>query len=201
MADTTATPTAKSIKGTRTEKLLAASYVAESTAYTRYTFYAQQADKEGYYPIGQIFRETADNELHHGKVFFKFLEGGKVPVAADIDAGVIGDTATNLEIAAAEEESEGVDFYRNAAKVAREEGFDTIAERFESIADVEERHRRRFLAYLKQVKDGTVWHRDHPIKWQCLVCGFVFEGVEPPKVCPGCAHPYQHYIALDMDEL
>lgn len=198
MADTTNT---KSIKGTQTEKLLALAYVAESTAYTRYTFYAQQAEKESYYPVAQIFNDTAANELHHGKVFFKLLEGGTVNVSTDIDAGVIADTASNLACAAEEERVEGVELYRHAAEVAREEGFDEIATHFETIADVEERHRRRFLAYLKQVKDGTVWHRDHPIKWQCLVCGYVFEGVEPPKVCPGCSHPYQHYIALDMDEL
>ena len=67
--------TKKSIKGTQTEKNLVTAYAAESMAYSRYTYYAKQADKENYYPIGEIFRETADNELHHGKVFFKFLEG------------------------------------------------------------------------------------------------------------------------------
>ena len=74
----------KSIKGTQTEKNLVIAYLAESSAYTRYTFYAQQADKENYYPIGEIFRQTAANELHHAKIYFKFLEGGsvEVPVSA-----------------------------------------------------------------------------------------------------------------------
>lgn len=192
---------AKSIKGTQTEKNLVTAYLAESTAYTRYTFYAQQADKEGYYPIGQIFRETADNEIHHGKVFFKFLEGGKVAVDVNPDAGVIGDTASNLATAISEEEAEGVEFYTAAAKTAKEEGFDVIAERFAAIATVELRHRDRFKWYLDQVKAGTVWKRDTPIKWQCLVCGYIYEGTTPPMVCPGCAHPYQHYIALDYDEI
>lgn len=191
----------KSIKGTQTEKNLVTAYMAESSAYTRYTYYAQQADKEMYFPIGEIFRNTAANELHHSKVFFKFLEGGSVTVPLAVDAGVIGDTASNLATAANEEMVEGVELYTNAAKVAKEEGFDEIAERFASIATVEARHRARFEAYLKQVQDGTVWKRDTPIKWQCLVCGYIFEGTEPPTVCPGCAHPYQHYIALDMDEM
>ena len=91
--------------------------------------------------------------------------------------------------------------YTNAAKVADKEGFPEIAEHFRAIAEIETRHKARFEAYLKQVKDGTVWKRDHKIKWQCLVCGYVFEGKEPPKVCPARDHPYQHYIALDMDEL
>lgn len=191
----------KSIRGTETEKNLVIAYMAESSAYTRYTYYAQQADKENYFPIGQIFRQTADNELHHSKVFFKFLEGGSLDVTLGVDAGVIADTAANLETAAKEEMAEGVELYTNAAAVAEKEGFSEIAERFRSIAEVEQRHHDRFKTYLKQVKEGTVWKRDHDIKWQCLVCGYIFEGKEPPKVCPGCNHPYQHYIALDMDEL
>lgn len=189
--------TTKSIKGTRTEKNLVTAYAAESMAYTRYTYYAQQADKENYFPIGVIFRETADNELHHGKVFFKLLEGGNVEVPLGIDAGVIGDTASNLATAMKEEEMEGVELYTNAAKVAEEEGFPEIASHFRAIAEVEDHHKRRFARYLKQVKDGTVWKRDHAIKWKCLVCGYIFEGTEPPAVCPGCDHPREHYMAMD----
>lgn len=189
----------KSIKGTQTEKNLVSAYMSESSAYTRYTFYAQKADKENYFPIGQIFRETADNEIHHGKVFFKFLEGGSVPVEMPVDAGVIGDTATNLAIAAHEEMVEGVEQYTNAAKVADEEGFPEIADHFRAIATVENHHRLRFEKLLKQVQDGTVWKRDKPITWQCLVCGYEFVGTEPPTVCPGCDHPQCHYMAMDLD--
>lgn len=188
----------KDIRGTRTEKCLVAAYVSESTAYSRYTYYAQQADKEQYFPIGEIFRETAANELHHGKVFFKMLQGGKVDVALNIDAGIIGTTSQNLEIASAEELAEGVEQYKNAAKVADEEGFSEIAEHFRAIASVEESHRRRFDRYLKQVKEGTVWKREKPVKWRCLVCGYIYEGIPPPQKCPGCDHPYQHYMAMDV---
>lgn len=190
--------TAKDIRGTETEKRVVSAYMAESSAYTRYNFYAQQADKEGYFPIGQVFRETADNEMRHAKVFFKMLQGGSVNVDMDVDSGIIGDTATNLAIAAEEERAEGVEAYTAAAKIAREEGFAEIADHFEAIAAIEETHRRRYEIYLKQVKDGTVWKREHPIKWRCLVCGYIFEGTEPPQTCPACDHPYQHYMALDI---
>lgn len=192
--------TKKSIKGTKTEKNLVIAYMAESAAYTRYTFYASQANKEGYFPIERIFTETAANEMRHGKVFFKFLEGGNLNVPVDVDAGVIGDTASNLETAAHEELVEGVELYTNAAKVADEEGFTEIAEHFRAIAEIEDHHRRRFERYLKQVKEGTVWKRDKPVTWQCLVCGYEYVGTEPPKVCPACDHPYQHYRALDEED-
>ena len=192
----------KSIVGTRTEQNLVYAYIGESMAYSRYIFYAAQAEKEDYYPISEIFKETAANELRHAKVYFKFLEGGKVDAGAvKIDAGVIGDTASNLATAAAEELAEGVEQYKNAAAVAREEGFDEIADHFEAIASIEMHHRERFMLLLKQVQDGTVWKRDHEIEWKCLVCGYIFKGTEPPQKCPGCDHPYQHYMAMDIDEL
>lgn len=191
----------KDIRGTRTEANVLSAYIAESAAYSRYIFYAKQADKENYFPIGQIFRETADNELHHAKVYFKFLQGGQVTVPVTADSGVIGTTAENLLTALNEEKTEGVEQYLAYAKTAQEEGFQEIADHFTAIADIERRHQARFTWYLEQVKAGTVWKRDQPIKWQCLVCGYVYEGTTPPDVCPACDHPYQHYIALDYDEI
>ena len=189
------------IKGTRTERNFVDAYMSESAAYSRYTYYASQADKEEYFPIGEAFRETAANELRHGKTFFKYLKGGKVTSTLDVDAGAIGDTASNLKTAAEEELHEGVKQYTEAAKVADEEGFAEIAGHFRAITEIEATHRRRFLAYLKQVKDGTVWKRKKPVMWKCLVCGYMHKGTEPPKECPACDHPYQHYMALDMEKM
>lgn len=191
----------KNIKGTQTEKNLVVSYLAESSAYTRYNFYAQQADKENYFPVGEIFRATANNEMRHGKIFFKYLQGGSVDVTMGADAGIIGDTATNLEIAANEEIKEGSQMYQAFAKVADEEGFAEIAAHFRAIAEIEQRHHNRFMTLLDMVQKGTLWTREKPIKWQCLVCGYVYEGTTPPKVCPACDHPYQHYMPMDIDAI
>ena len=191
--------TKKSINGTKTEKCLIDAYVSESEAYTRYTYYSAQATKESYFPIARIFDETAANELRHSKVFFKYLEGGEVDIKLTVSAGTIGDTASNLEQAARSEHIEGVEQYETSAKIAQEEGFDEIASHFKAIAEIEKRHERRFKHFLKQVKDGTVWKREKPIKWQCLVCGYVYEGKEPPVECPACDHPREHYMALDYD--
>ena len=189
----------KSIKGTRTEQNLVNAYVAESTAYTRYTNYAQQAEKEKYFPVQKIFEETAANELHHGKIFLKMFEGGTLPCKVEVDVVKVLDTASNLELSIKEEREEGLDEYLASAKVAEEEGFPEIAEHFRSIAAIEKHHMERFERYLKRVQDGTLWKREKPIKWQCLVCGYIFEGTEPPMTCPACDHPYQHYMPLDME--
>lgn len=184
----------KSLVGTRTETNLAAAYVAESCAYTRYTFFAQAAQKEKYIQYANIFNETAANELHHAKIFLRYLsEANATTPPMGVDAGVIGATVDNLKVAAHEEEVEGVEMYTNAAKVADEEGFSEIAARFRAIASVESHHRERFLTMEQRIEDGTVWKSDKPVVWQCLVCGYIMEGTEPPAKCPACYHPYQYF--------
>ena len=71
-----------SIKGTRTEKNLLASFAGESQARGRYTYFASVAKKEGYEQIAAIFLETAEQEKEHAKKFFKFLEGGMVEITS-----------------------------------------------------------------------------------------------------------------------
>lgn len=188
----------KSIKGTKTEQLLANSYMAESAAYSRYTYFSQAAKKEGYPQYSAIFAETADNELHHAKIFLKYLtEGAVVTAPLGVDVGIIGTTLENLKVAASEEQREGVDAYVNAAKVAREEGFDEIADRFEAIASVESHHEARFNKMAARIEDGTVWKRDTPIKWQCQVCGYIYEGTVPPEKCPACYHPTKYFMPME----
>ena len=197
MADSTPTP---NLKGTRTEKNLANAYVAESTAYTRYVFFAKSAKKESYFHFSNIFQETADNELHHAKIFLKYLTDGVVVTdPINIDPGILKPTVECLKIAASEEENEGVKQYTEAAEVAREEGFDEIAGHFEAIASIENHHKERFDLMRWQIENDKVWKRDQPIKWQCLVCGYIFEGVEPPAKCPACNHPYQHFKPADTN--
>lgn len=191
--------TPKPLKGTRTEKNLATAYIAESTAVTRYTYYAQTAQKEMYFQVANVFNETAANELHHGKIFLKYLTEGAVQAEGPIgvDPGQLAPTVENLGIAAEEEKMEGVELYTNAADVAEKEGFIEIAGRFRAIATIEQHHRDRFLLLQSRIKDGTMWKRDKPIKWQCLVCGYIYEGTEPPVKCPACFHPYQHFMPAE----
>lgn len=187
----------KSLKGTKTESLLAASYMAESQAFARYMYYAQAADKEGLFPIGEIFRATAQNEIHHAKVFLKKLENAEVQVPIGVDAGFLGKTADNLRMAMKEEKADGYEFYDNAAKVALEEGFNDIASHFTAIATVEKFHHDRFAKMLGHLTEGTLWKRSEPVTWKCLVCGYTHVGTEPPAVCPGCDHPASHYVCME----
>jgi rubrerythrin len=187
---------AKSIKGTKTEKNLLASFAGESQARNRYTYFASAARKEGFEQIANIFLETAENEKEHAKIYFKHLEGGDVEITAAYPAGVIGDTKGNLEAAAAGENMEWTTLYANFAKIAREEGFLEVAISFEQISKVEKFHESRYRKLIANIAGKEVFKKKTTVKWHCTNCGYVHEGPEAPKECPACKHPQSYYEVL-----
>lgn len=183
----------KSLKGTKTEKNLLAAFAGESQARNRYTFFAKKAKEEGYEQIAAIFLETAENELEHAKQFFKFLEGGMVEITASYPAGIIGTTEENLKSAAEGEHEEWSKLYLDAAKTAREEGFNEVAVLFDNVSKVEAEHEARYLKLLNNVKNGKVFSKDKEVLWICRKCGYVHKGKDAPKVCPNCKHPQAYF--------
>lgn len=187
---------AKSVRGTRTEKNLLASFAGESQARTRYDYFASVAKKEGYEQIAAIFQETALNEKEHAKRFFSFLEGGMVEIQASYPAGVIGTTVDNLKAAAAGENEEHTKLYPEAAKIAEEEGFPEIAFLYRKVAEVEKHHEQRYLALLKNIQDDAVFKKGKKEKWICRNCGYIHEGEEAPEKCPTCLHTRAYFELL-----
>jgi rubrerythrin len=186
----------KSIKGTKTEKNLLTAFAGESQARNRYTYFASAARKEGFEQISSIFTETAENEKEHAKIFFQYLEGGDTEITAGYPAGMIKDTKSNLEAAAAGENMEWTTIYVNFAKIAKDEGFPQIANSFKQIAEVEKFHESRYRKLVNNISSGQVFKRKSIIKWHCRNCGYVFEGTEAPKECPACKHPQAFYELL-----
>lgn len=186
----------KSIKGTQTEKNLLTAFAGESQARNRYTFFASQANKEGYEQIANIFIETAGNEKEHAEVFFKYLEGGDVQITAVYPAGIIGDTLANLEAAADGEKMEWSRIYADFEKTARQEGFNDIAVSFKEIAEVEEFHEGRYRKLAANIAAGEVFRKKTVVKWHCTNCGYIHEGTEAPDECPACKHEKAYYELL-----
>ena len=176
----------KSIKGTRTEHNLLASFAGESQARSRYTLFAKKAVEEGYEQIASIFLITADQELSHATQFFNLLEGGMVEIKAAYPAGVVADTMTNLREAAAGEREEWGELYSNFADVAEEEGFPKIALLYRNISKVEKMHEERYLKLLARMENGEVFSSEEPTRWYCRKCGYVVETKSAPKKCPVC---------------
>lgn len=187
---------ANSIKGTKTEKNLLAAFAGESQARNRYTYFAAAARKEGLVQISNIFEETANQEKEHAKRFFKFLEGGEVEITETFAAGIVGSTMDNLLHAAAGEEHEWTEMYPGFAKIAREEGFEFVAQAFEAISVAEKQHEKRYRDLAENLKAGRVFKRDGKVVWRCLNCGYLHEGEEAPERCLACVHPQAHFELL-----
>ena len=166
--------------GTQTEKNLQAAFAGESEARNKYTYFASTAKKEGYEQISAMFLKTAENEKEHAKMCFKELGG-------------IGNTAENLEAAAAGENYEWTDMYEGFAKTADEEGFHELAEKFRGVAAIEKHHEERYRALLNNVETKQVFEKSEVKVWECRNCGHIVVGTKAPEVCPVCAHPQSYF--------
>ena len=184
------------LKGTQTEKNVLTAFAGESQARNRYSYFASQAKKDGYVQISDIFEETANQEKEHAKRLFKLLKGGELEISASFPAGVIGTTLDNLKEAAGGENYEWTEMYPGFAKTARDEGFEAIANIFESIAVAEKQHEKRYLDLAGNIEAGRVFKREKKVVWRCRNCGYLHEGNEAPELCPACAHEQAHFELL-----
>ena len=131
---------AKDLKDTKTHHNLKDAFAGESQANRRYLYFAAKADVEGHNDVSALFRSTAEGETGHAHGHLEFLES-----VGDPATGLpIGGTPLNLKAAIAGETHEYTDMYPGMAKTAREEGFDEVADWFETLAKAEKSHAGRF---------------------------------------------------------
>ena len=130
----------RSLKGSKSLANLKDAFAGESQANRRYLYFAKIADVEGYPEVAGNFRDTAEGETGHAHGHLEYMEQ-----VGDPATGLpIGGTSDNLKAAIAGETHEYTDMYPGMAKTAREEGFDEIADWFETLAKAEKSHAGRF---------------------------------------------------------
>jgi rubrerythrin len=138
---------AKSVKGTKTEQSLKEAFAGESQANRRYLYFANQADIAGANDVAAVFRSTAEGETGHAHGHMEYLINGG---AGEPGTGMPAKTvAEALQAAIAGETHEYTDMYPGMAKTAREEGFDEIADWFETLAKAERSHANKFTKTLE----------------------------------------------------
>ena len=135
------------LKGSKTEENLKEAFSGESQANRRYLYFAAKADVEGYNDIAAVFRSTAEGETGHAHGHLEYLEQVGDPATGE----PIGGTELNLKAAIAGETYEYTDMYPGMAKTARDEGFEEIADWFETLAKAERSHANRFKKALDQM--------------------------------------------------
>ncbi|MBV8979241.1 MAG: rubrerythrin family protein [Alphaproteobacteria bacterium] len=128
------------LKDSKTAQNLRDAFAGESQANRRYLYFAQKADVEGYNDVSAVFRSTAEGETGHAHGHLEYLEAVGDPATGQ----PIGDTSLNLKASIAGETHEYTDMYPGMAKTARAEGFDEIADWFETLAKAEKSHAGRF---------------------------------------------------------
>ncbi|RMG45684.1 MAG: rubrerythrin [Acidobacteria bacterium] len=129
-----------SLKGTKTHENLKAAFAGESQANRRYLYFAKQADIEGYPEVAGLFRDTAEGETGHAHGHLDYLKE-----VGDPATGMpFTDVREMLATAVAGETHEYTDMYPGMAKTAREEGFEEIADWFETLAKAERSHAGKF---------------------------------------------------------
>ena len=129
-----------SLKGSKTADNLRAAFQGESEANRRYLYFAQKADIEGANEVAQVFRSTAEGETGHAHGHLEYLEEAGDPATGE----PIGDTEKNLASAVKGEIHEYTDMYPGMARTAREEGYEEIADWFETLAKAEKSHAGKF---------------------------------------------------------
>ena len=138
---------AKSVKGTKTEQSLKEAFAGESQANRRYLYFANQADIAGANDVAAVFRSTAEGETGHAHGHMEYLINGG---AGEPGTGMPAKTvAEALQAAIAGETHEYTDMYPGMAKTAREEGFDEIADWFETLAKAERSHANKITRTLE----------------------------------------------------
>ena len=162
--------------GTQTEKNLMRAFIGESEARNKYNFFAAIASQEGYEQIGAIFNETANNE-----------KGG------------IKNTQDNLTDAINGEDYEYSEMYKEFSKIAIQEGFLDIANKFQLVAEIEKQHRDRYKKLLQNLINNEVFQKKTGLYvWKCRNCGNIIISNKAPQICPVCSKP-QAYFELNCE--
>lgn len=175
------------LSGTKTEKNLMAAAAGESKAHTKYELYSGAAYEEGYATVGDSLWDLSHQEKEHAELFYNIL-------------GAIKNTESNIESAMSQESYESESMYPEFARVAQEEGFDEIAEKFRMVGEIENNHKDILKNILTDLRDGTLYGgAPENAKWFCTNCGYIAEGSSAPEVCPVCGYSKGYFIRYDRD--
>lgn len=180
----------------KTQQNLLKAITGESLARNKYTFYAKAAFKEGLIWVSKIFEETADNERAHAEEELEKIKE-KTEMQNTYDIHPLGNTLENLKNAAAGEKYEFGTMYPDFKKVAEEEGETEIANLFQEILEVEEKHAERYEYLANRLEKGRMFESDDETEWKCLNCGYIHKGKSAPQKCPLCQKPQGYYMELN----
>lgn len=186
-----------------TKANLARSFASECQEGARYQFLAKMAQQEGYQYMSMLIRTLAHNEMAHAQQFFnKIIElGANETQNIEINAGYpfrSGELCQVLVNEAENERMSGKSIYPKFADIARDEGFNDVAELFDMVAKVEKTHERTLKHLAESLSCDCLYkcnEGEHAFK--CDECGTIVKDKCAPKKCPLCKMG-QGYYRIDF---
>ena len=163
------------------DKNLQAAFAGESQANRRYLFFADKAEKEGYYQVARLFRAAAEAETVHARNHLEAMGG-------------IKSTTDNVKAAIAGEFYEFTKMYQSFLEQANTDKNKKAQLTFGYANKVEPIHHGLYQAALKSVETGQKL-KDEPY-FVCQVCGNTVADAAPAK-CPICGTPRAQFKRVD----
>lgn len=173
------------------------SFAGESMARNRYNISALKAKSEGHHAIATLFDYTAKQEQSHATVFYNHLKE-VADTNFDIDAAypvnIYESTLKYLEAAVKNEYEEYETIYKSFGDIAKEEGFNAIANSFYLISNIERVHGDRFKLFADAMKNSDLYKSNNDTIWICTKCGHIHTGTSAPISCPVCLHAQGYFV-------
>ena len=178
----------------QTKLNLARSFAGECMDGARYQIIAQKAMQEGKQNIQSFFKSIAKNEMSHAKTFWNLIASNtSVPQHnIEIKAGypfADGKLKDMIKYATNTEKSESTSIYPSFAKIAEDEGFKDIAQKFKLVAMAESEHFLQIDSLYNKLKSGDLYLTPTPYDWKCDNCGYTQNSKEAFETCPLCEMP------------
>lgn len=183
---------------------LAKAYAGECQALVRYRFIEYGAREKGYKALAELIDNVVYNEFNHARMFYTYIQKAtdkridNIEICAGYPFKEKWDLLENLRIAAEDENSEATVIYPEFMRVAKEEGFGEIAALFKNIIQVETCHNKLFSQLYDQMKNGTMYAKEQPVKWKCAACGYEATLQKAWDICPICREE-QGAVMLILD--
>lgn len=188
----------KNFEESQTKINLARAFAGECQDGARYQFLAQEAKTKNLNYIKDLLKTLAKNEMSHAKIFYDFLiKYGKSEKNIDIQAGYPITTYSldpGLKFASDAEFSQFDSIYPAFARIARDEGYDEVADQFLRIATVEDCHNKQLKIIYEKLKNNKLYKEKNPIKWKCSKCGYEETTKQPDANCPLCKYDIGYYM-------
>lgn len=189
------------LRDSETAKNLLRAFAGESQARNRYTLSACAAKKEGLPVIEQVFLFTAEQEKKHAEVFYDYLKelrGNTIFIDGGYPLDQYEKSLDLLKAARHNEYEEFEDVYQNFSKIAKDEGFDAVANSFSKIAEIEKLHGDRFQLFADYIERNQLFVSEVETGWMCLNCGYIYRGTKVPGRCPVCHSEQGYFIRMEL---